>query len=73
MGRRKKIDIDPDLWEVTRKYVHDQLVIMDQVEVVTGAQLEHVIYDCARHPQEIRNLIRQAEKKATREAARRNK
>ncbi len=50
--------IDPDLWEASTKYVEEQLAIMGKygsAPVLTEAQRQRLVYDCAKYPQQIRN------------------
>jgi hypothetical protein len=65
MPKKKKISIDPDIWEHTRMYVKDQIGIMTRHgsapnPPLTQEQLDELTYNIAVHPQEIANWKKKA-------------
>ena len=61
VGKKHKLVIDPDIWTSTLQYVKDQLAIMkrhgsEPDPPLTDEEHNDLVYDIARHPQEIRNL-----------------
>ena len=72
VGKKHRLKIDSDLWQITQQYVKDQLAILQRHNdapdpPMTQAEFEDLAYDVARHPQEIRNLQAQAARKKARE------
>jgi hypothetical protein len=66
---RKRIEIDPDLWKLTEEYVERQLETMrkfDSAPTLTTEAYCKLVYDCAKYPQEIRNLIAKEKRKTLR-------
>lgn len=59
---RKQIQIDNDLLITTRQYIEDQLATMakfGEAPVLSAERYNRLVYDIARHPQEIRNWQKQ--------------
>jgi hypothetical protein len=66
MATRERIKIDIDLMHAAQKYVNEQLEVMENfgsAPILTAEQYGELVYNCAKPPQEIRNLTLKAERK----------
>jgi polyribonucleotide nucleotidyltransferase len=69
---KKHIAIDEDLLLASKKYAEDQLAIMatyGDAPNLSEEQMERLIYDCARYPQELRNMTNKFAARAAKKAA----
>jgi|SRR5271157_1142193 len=72
VGKKRTIKIDEDIWTHSLQYVKDQLAILKRYSdspepPLTRQEEDDLTYDVARHPQQIRNLRAQIERKKVRE------
>jgi hypothetical protein len=61
----KRIAIDADLLEASRKYVEAQLAVMEQHSSaleLSPEKLDELVYKCAVYPQRIRNQVKKNER-----------
>jgi len=72
VGKKHTLKIDPDIQLSAEQYVADQLVILADYNdaphpPMTTDERSDLVYDVARHPQMIRNLEKQIERKRARD------
>ncbi|GEM_PF-4678511 len=71
VGKKHKLEIDPDLQQLTEEYVKKQFAIMERYggkPKLSKSEYSDLVYDIARHPQEIRNLRAKEQKREARKA-----